>query len=78
MKRKTIIKIFTAGSIVSTGEENLQFKSRCGEYNIDGDVPKVIPGKGRDLKDSLRKRNACVYGISLDAYHWPIGQKQMI
>ncbi len=56
-----------------TSEENLQFKARHGIYNIDGGAPNVIEGKGWDLDDSLRKREACEkYGISLDAYHWPL------
>ncbi len=56
-----------------TSEENLMLKSRCGVYNIDGDAPKPIQGKGWDLEDSLRKKEACEkYGISLDAYHWPL------
>jgi mannonate dehydratase len=56
-----------------TSDENLQFKARHGVFNIDGGAPKVIDGKGWDLEDSLRKRDACEkYGISLDAYHWPL------
>ncbi|MBK8512602.1 MAG: mannonate dehydratase [Saprospiraceae bacterium] len=56
-----------------TSEENLMLKSRCGVYNIDGDAPATVPGKGWDLEDSLRKKEACEkYGISLDAYHWPL------
>lgn len=39
-----------------TSEENLMLKSRCGVYNIDGDAPATVPGKGWDLEDSLRKR----------------------
>lgn len=53
-----------------TTVENLEFKARHGVYNIDGGAPKYIPGKGWDLEESLRKREACEkYGISLDAYH---------
>ena len=53
--------------------ENLEFKGRCGVFNIDGGAPNIIPGKGWDLDDSMRKREACEkYGISLDAYHWPL------
>lgn len=56
-----------------TSDQNLEFKARHGVYNIDGGAPKVIEGKGWDLEDSLRKREACEkYGISLDAYHWPL------
>ena len=56
-----------------TSEENLAFKARHGVYNMDGGMPKFIPGKGWDLEDSLRKRDACEkYGISLDAYHLPL------
>lgn len=56
-----------------TTTENLELKSRCGVYNIDGNWPKTIPGKGWDLEDSLKKREACEkYKISLDAYHWPL------
>src|SRR5690606_35149750 len=56
-----------------TSEENLQFKARHGVFNIDGGAPKMIEGKGWDLEDSLRKREACEkYGISLDAYHWAL------
>lgn len=53
--------------------ENLEFKARHGIYNIDGGSPKTIPGKGWDLEDSLKKKEACEkYGISLDAYHYPL------
>ncbi|WAC14032.1 mannonate dehydratase [Dyadobacter pollutisoli] len=56
-----------------TSIENLEFKARHGVYNLDGGAPKTIPGKGWDLEDSLRKKEACEkYGISLDAYHWPL------
>lgn len=56
-----------------TTEDNLAFKARHGVYNIDGGMPKFVPGKGWDLEDSLRKRDACEkYGISLDAYHLPL------
>ena len=56
-----------------TTTENLELKSRCGVYNIDGNWQKTIPGKGWDLEDSLKKREACEkYEISLDAYHWPL------
>lgn len=53
--------------------ENLEFKARHGVYNIDGGAPKYIPGKGWDLEDSMRKKEACEkYGITLDAYHLPL------
>jgi mannonate dehydratase len=56
-----------------TTRENLEFKARYGVFNIDGGAPKMIPGVGWDLEDSLRKRDACEkYGISLDAYHLPL------
>lgn len=56
-----------------TSVENLEFKARHGVYNIDGGAPKIVEGKGWDLDDSMRKREACEkYGISLDAYHWPL------
>src|SRR5690606_37447047 len=56
-----------------TSDESLQFKARHGVFNIDGGAPVIIPGKGWDLDDSMRKRDACEkYGISLDAYHWPL------
>ena len=42
-------------------------------FNIDGGSPITIPGKGWDLEDSLKKKEACEkYGISLDAYHYPL------
>lgn len=56
-----------------TSVSNLEFKARHGVYNIDGGTPKTIPGKGWDLTDSLDKKEACEkYGISLDAYHFPL------
>jgi mannonate dehydratase len=56
-----------------TSVENLEFKARHGVYNLDGGSPKTIPGKGWDLDDSMKKREACEkYGISLDAYHYPL------
>lgn len=56
-----------------TSVENLEFKARHGVFNIDGGAPKIIPGKGWDLEDSLAKKEACEkYGISLDAYHYPL------
>ncbi len=57
-----------------TSIENLEFKARHGVYNMDGGSPKTIAGKGWDLDDSLKKKEACEkYGISLDAYHFPLG-----
>lgn len=55
-------------------KENLEFKARHGVFNIDGGAPKYIKGVGWDLQDSLEKKEACEkYGISLDAYHFPLG-----
>jgi mannonate dehydratase len=57
-----------------TTVENLEFKARCGVFNLNGGWPKFIPGVGWDLADSLAKKEACEkYGISLDAYHLPLG-----
>lgn len=64
-------------------KENLEFWARHGVFNVDGDAPKMIPGVGWDLEDSLAKKEACEkYGISLDAYHLPLtsrgfGEKDM-
>ncbi len=56
-----------------TTKENLEFLARYGVFNMDGGAPKVIPGVGWDLQDSLAKKEACEkYGISLDAYHLPL------
>jgi mannonate dehydratase len=69
--RKVLMKVGcqTGGTTV----ENLEFKARHGVFNIDAGAPKTNPGKGWDLDDSMRKREACEkYGISLDAYHWPL------
>jgi len=56
-----------------TTVENLEFKARCGVYNINGGSPKIIKGVGWDLADSLAKKDLCEkYGISLDAYHLPL------
>lgn len=69
--RKVLMKVGCQSG--GTTEENLQLKGRCGVYNIDGGAPKYIPGVGWDLEDSLKKKEACEkYGISLDAYHWPL------
>ena len=56
-----------------TSIENLEFKARHGVFNIDGGSPKTIVGKGWDINDSWAKKEACEkYGISLDAYHFPL------
>ncbi|MEI6138563.1 MAG: mannonate dehydratase [Mariniphaga sp.] len=56
--------------------ENLEFKARHGVFNIDGGSPKFIKGVGWDLQDSLAKKELCEkYGISLDAYHLPLGSE---
>jgi len=56
-----------------TSKENLEFKARCGVFNIDGGAPKVIDGVGWDLEDSKKKFADCEkYGITLDAYHLPL------
>jgi mannonate dehydratase len=56
-----------------TSVKNLEFKARCGVFNIDGGAPKMIEGVGWDLEDSLAKREACEkYGITLEAYHLPL------
>jgi mannonate dehydratase len=56
-----------------TSIENLEFKARHGVFNIDGGSPKIIEGVGWDLQDSMAKKEACEkYGISLDAYHFPL------
>ena len=69
--RKVLMKVGCQSG--GTTKENLELKGRCGVYNIDGGSPKIIPGKGWDLDDSLAKRDACEkYGISLDAYHYPL------
>jgi len=69
--RKVLMKVGCQSGGTST--ENLEFKARHGIFNIDGGAPKIINGKGWDLEDSLRKRDACEkYGIRLDAYHWPL------
>ena len=58
----------------NTSMESLEFRARYGVFNIDGGAPKMIKGVGWDLEDSLRKKEACEkYGISLDAYHLPLG-----
>jgi mannonate dehydratase len=70
-KKKVLMKVGcqTGG----TTKQNLEFKARHGVFNIDGGAPKIIKGVGWDLDDSLAMRDACEkYGISLDAYHFPL------
>ena len=70
-KKKLIMKVGCQSG--GTTVENLEFKARHGVFNLDGGAPKVIPGVGWDLQDSLAKKEACEkYGISLDAYHLPL------
>lgn len=70
-KKEVLMKVGCQSG--GTTEENLAFKARHGVFNMDGGMPKFIEGKGWDLEDSLRKRDACEkYGISLDAYHLPL------
>lgn len=70
-QKKILMKVGCQSGGTSVG--NLEFKARHGVFNLDGGAPQTIPGKGWDLDDSMRKREACEkYGISLDAYHWPL------
>ena len=70
-KKKVLMKVGCQSG--GTTVENLEFKARHGVFNIDGGTPKEIPGKGWDLEDSLKKKEACEkYGIALDAYHLPL------
>ncbi|SHM73482.1 mannonate dehydratase [Cyclobacterium lianum] len=70
-KKEVLMKVGCQSG--GTSEENLAFKARHGVFNLDGGMPKFIEGKGWDLEDSLKKREACEkYGISLDAYHLPL------
>ena len=70
-KKKVLMKVGCQSG--ETTIENLEFKARHGVFNIDGGSPKYIDGVGWDLQDSLDKREACEkYGISLDAYHFPL------
>ncbi len=67
-KKKVLMKVGCQSG--GTTKENLEFKARHGVSNIDGGAPKYIKGKGWDLEESLKKKEACEkYGISLDAYH---------
>ncbi|MCW3109088.1 MAG: mannonate dehydratase [Segetibacter sp.] len=71
VKKKVLMKVGCQSG--GTTKENLEFKARHGVYNLDGGSPKYIKGKGWDLEDSMKKREACEkYGISLDAYHLPL------
>lgn len=70
-KKKVMMKVGCQSG--GTTRENLEFKARCGVFNIDGGSPKMIEGIGWDLEDSLAKREACEkYGITLEAYHLPL------
>ncbi len=70
-KKKVLMKV--GCQYGGTTVENLEFKARCGVFNLNGGWPKFIPGVGWDLADSLAKKEACEkYGISLDAYHLPL------
>jgi len=70
-KKKVLMKVGCQSG--GTTKENLEFKARCGVFNIDGGAPKMIEGVGWDLEDSLAKREACEkYGITLEAYHLPL------
>lgn len=70
-KKKVLMQVGCQSG--GTTIDNLEFKARHGVFNIDGGAPKTVAGKGWDLEDSLRKKEACEkYGISLDAYHLPL------
>jgi mannonate dehydratase len=70
-KKKVLMQI--GCQLGDTSIENLEFKARHGVFNIDGGAPKTIKGKGWDIDDAMRQKEACEkYGISLDAYHWPL------
>jgi mannonate dehydratase len=57
-----------------TAKDALEFTARHGVFHIDGGAPATIKGVGWDLEDSLKKKEACEkYGVSLDAYHLPLG-----
>ncbi len=71
VKKKVLMKV--GCQYGGTDVKNLEFKARHGVFNIDGGAPKYIKGVGWDLNDSLAKKEACEkYGISLDAYHFPL------
>ncbi len=70
-KKKVLMKVGCQSG--GTSKENLEFKARHGVFNIDGGAPKYIEGVGWDIEDSLKKKEDCEkYGISLDAYHFPL------
>jgi mannonate dehydratase len=70
-KKKVLMQVGCQSG--GTSIENLEFKARHGVFNIDGGAPKTIKGIGWDLEDAFKKKEACEkYGISLDAYHWPL------
>ena len=46
-KKKVLMKVGCQSG--GTTKENLEFKARCGVYNIDGGSPKMIEGVGWDL-----------------------------
>ena len=70
-KKKVLMQVGCQSG--GTSIENLEFKARHGVFNIDGGAPKTIKGKGWDLEDALKNKEACEkHGISLDAYHWPL------
>ena len=70
-KKKVLMKV--GCQYGGTDAKNLEFKARHGVFNVDGGSPKYIKGVGWDLNDSLAKKEACEkYGISLDAYHFPL------
>lgn len=71
VKKKVLIKVGCQTGGTTKG--NLEFKARNGVFNIDGRAPKYIKGVGWNMEDSLAKKEACEkYGISLDAYHFPL------
>jgi mannonate dehydratase len=70
-KKRVLMKVGCEAG--GTTKENLEFKARCGVFNIDGGAPEMIKGVGWDLEDSLAKKEACEkYGITLEAYHLPL------
>jgi mannonate dehydratase len=74
IRKKVLMKVGCQSG--DTSIDNLEFKARHGVFNIDGGSPKYIKGVGWDLQDSLHKRDICEkYGISLDAYHLPLGSE---
>lgn len=70
-KKKVLMKVGCQSG--GTSVKNLEFKARCGVYNIDGGAPLMIKGVGWDLADSQAKKEACEkYGITLEGYHLPL------